>query len=309
MAYDPTDLRSRLAPTATASRVAGANVAPQYFEFDTFPPTETSDAGTTSWWVRSQACVVNYLDAAAGERLERTGQPDEYVILADDASASLTLEADGESVQATGRVLVVMPPGDSAVTAAGGTRLVRLFTTQSDDLCQRCDNDGFYVTPDPNVAPYQPWPDPPDGHRIRCYQLDDFPADDGRFGRLFRCSTFMINYFYLVGPRDPAKLSPHHHDDFEQLSLQLGGDYVHHLRTPWVPDMNQWKEDEHQFCTSPSVTVIPPPSVHTSQAVGEVPHQLVDIFCPPRSDFSAQPGWVLNAEEYPEPSSAASNGG
>jgi hypothetical protein len=303
MPYDPTDIRSQL---ATAPRAAGANVAPHYAEFGSTEPTELTPGGGRLWWIRSQACVVNYAELAAGDTLARAGQPDEYLVLVPSGEARLTLTATpndtGSPVTAVGRSLVVMPPGDTALTATTATVVVRLFSSQATDLTVRCANDAFYAEPDPNVSPYAAWPDPPGGHRIRVYPLDDYPKDPGRFGRLFRCSTLMVNYFYPdPGPRDPAKLSPHHHDDFEQLSLQLAGDYVHHIRTPWVPDLAQWRPDEHQHCTSPSVTVIPPPSVHTSQGVGDSEHQLIDIFAPPRFDFSAQAGWVLNADEYPIP--------
>ncbi len=302
MAYDPSDLRSQLGGTATMTRAAGANVAPQYFEFAKRAPSETTAAGSRLWWARSQTCVYNHVEATAGERLERAEQTDEYVLLLPDAGSAVTVSAGTERVPVAGKAIVVVPPGASTVVVDAAGTVVRLFSTQSEDLCLRCDNNAFYAEPDPNVAPYQAWPDPPAGHRIRVYLLDDYPQDPNRFGRLFRCSTFMVNYFYTdPGPRNPAKLSPHHHDDFEQLSLQLEGDYVHHIRTPWTVDLAQWREDEHAHCTAPSVTVIPPPSLHTSQGVGDTAHQLVDIFCPPRFDFSDRPGWVLNADEYPVP--------
>jgi hypothetical protein len=63
--------------------------------------------------------------------------------------------------------------------------------------------------------------------------------------------------------------------------------------------MSDWRDDEHVHVASPSVAIIPPPSVHTSQSVSQVRNQLIDIFCPPRHDFSAKAGWVINAAEYP----------
>ncbi len=302
MPYDTNDPRSQLSSTRTLDRPAGAAYPPQYVEFSSIEPDEVSPAGTRSWHVRSQALCVVYSDVAPGDALTRAGQPDEYMVLLSSPDATATAKAGGQTEPISGKAVVVMPPGDSELVVESGGEVIRLFSTQAGDLVAKCRNAAVYAIPDPNVAPWQPWPDPPDGHKIRVYPLDAIAQESGRFGRLLRCSTIMVNYFYPDnGARDPHKLSPHHHDDFEQISLQLEGDYIHHIRTPWTVDMDAWRDDDHQHCTSPAVTVIPPPTVHTSQGMHEMRHQLIDIFAPPRFDFSERPGWVLNADEYPMP--------
>jgi hypothetical protein len=299
--YEDDDPRSQLA-TATTTRSAGACLAPQYFEFASLEPDEVGPAGTRTWYVRSQSMGVAFSEAEAGDALARHDQPDEYMVLLPATGPGATVTTGAERQTVPGGAVVVVPPGDSEVVIHDAGTVVRLFSTQAADLVERCKNRDVYVEPDPNVAPFAPWPDPPAGPRLRVYRLDDYPPDPARFGRILRCSTLMVNYFYPdVGARDPSKLSPHHHDDFEQLSLQLEGDYVHHIRTPWTVNLEDWRDDDHRFCTSPALTVIPPPAVHTSQSVGATRHQLIDVFSPPRHDFSARPGWVLNHEEYPPP--------
>ena len=302
MPYDQTDLRSQLAGPGAQARGAGATTPPQYFEFSALEPDEHSDRKSASWYVRSQSCCLSFTQAEAGDELARHDQPDEYMVLLPSPDGSASVATGGDRIEIAGSAVVVVPPGRSAVTLGTAGTVVRLFTTLASDLVARCRNADVYAVPDPNVAPFQPWPDPPAGHRVRVYPLDDIAPDPARFGRLLRCSTLMVNYFEPHDePRDPSALSPHHHDDFEQLSLQLAGDYVHHMRTPWTVDMADWRDDEHRFCSSPAVTIIPPTIVHTTQALGHMRHQLIDIFSPPRLDFSLRPGWVLNHDDYPMP--------
>ena len=298
MPYDANDPRAQLATAAVAA--AGVPRAAQYRQLTAGAADETHASGSTTSWTRSQAVVIGFTVAAAGDTFDPVDSADEYVILTLDGAAMIIGHDDADQV-VDEPALVVVPDGSATVTVTSPGTVVRIFAAPSvPELAARCANAEAYRDPDRNVAPYERWPEPLDGRRVRVYPMADIPSEPGRFGRLFRCTTVMVNLLSdNEGPRDTTKLSPHHHEDFEQISLQVHGDYVHHMRRPWVPDSTLWVEDEHQHCVAPALVVIPPPLVHTSQAVGDMRHWLIDVFAPPRLDFSRRPGWVLNADEYP----------
>jgi hypothetical protein len=297
--YTSTDPRAGL-PTSTATRSDEPIAALATFELLTLPPAEVSERGSRTWYVRGQNFVLAFTRAVAGDPLRRS-QEHEYVIVAPQDGQTVAIEhADVGAGSLLDSGVAIVPGGDSTVTLDTDADVVRLFDVRATDLLPLCHNADSYAEPHPRVAPLVPWPDPVDGPRIRTYRNADHPIDPGRFGRIFRSSTLMVNFGDPKdGPRNPDRLSPHHHDDFEQCSLTVAGDYVHHVRTPWTSKRSQWRPDEHAEVGSPAVAIIPPPTVHTSQAMGEGRHQLIDIFSPPRADFSAKPGWVLNADEYP----------
>lgn len=300
--YNASDPRATLAPaSAPAEMTATVSYPADYVIFhDAAPAAEDRDGGR-HWYARGQNFVVGYSDCADGMTVRRVGQPDEWMLLLPWFATSARITCDGTMVHAPGYSLVVIPPGDSEIEITGRGQVVQVFTSNAADLCALAINADSYDHEHRNVAPLQSWPAAADGRRIRVYSLD-VPRAEGRMGRIWRCSTLMINLsFPIQGPRDETKLSPHSHADFEQGSLVLAGEYVHHIRWPWTPDRRTWREDEHEVCGSPSLTVIPPPAVHTSQAIGPALNHLIDIFAPPRHDFSARPGWVLNAAEYPTP--------
>lgn len=296
--YAADDIRSQLATSTREVDLTTPIKPAQWIAFHELTPSEISPAGSRTWIARAANLVIAYTDAVAGDVFARTAQPDEYSVLMYSDSAPVTVTGGGATESVAEEAFVVVPPGDSEIRVDVDGTLIRLFSTTADDLREQAINAGAYAEPDERATPLQPWPDPVGGFALRVYRLVETPLAEGRFGRIFRTTNVMVNFLAEEpAPRDVRKLSPHHHDDFEQISLAVKGRFVHHIRYPWGLDSTQWRPDESREIGTPSICVIPPPTVHTTQGVG--PHQqLIDIFSPPREDFSAS-GWVLNAEDYP----------
>lgn len=255
--------------------------------------------GASTWLTRGANFVVAVTQASAGTELARDNNPDEYMVYLVDTAA--VIEAGKERIEASADSLTIVPPGASRVTLSGAGQLVRVFSTKASDLASAAGNAGLYAAGAPEVAPLQAWPDPVGGFKLRNYLVSEHTKPDSNM-RIFRSSNLMINIMTARQvARDVRKLSPHSHTDFEQGSLAISGDWVHHMRYPWTQDMTTWKEDEHIEMGSPSLLVIPPKVIHTSRNVNDGGSALIDIFAPPRMDFSSKPGMVCNAAEYPMP--------
>lgn len=294
--YAKTDPRAALSSgkAELPSRFAPA----EYGLFYDTPPQKQTPSEKT-WISRGQNMLIAYTEGQVGAELARSGQPDEYALILPDEGEGVDIATPQGVTHVPGYSIAFIPAGDSTIRLRAGGNVVRIFSPRATDIAALAANRDAFAGPHPTVPEFAAWPEPPDGPKVRFYSLD-VPAQPGRFGRIFRCTTLMINYLEpRDGPRPKTQVSPHHHDDFEQCSLALTGEFTHHLRWPWTTDMTEWRADEHVTCASPSICIIPPPVIHTTTAEGAGINQLVDIFAPPRLDFSAKPGWVINEADYP----------
>jgi len=300
--YDKSDPRSVLVEPKRDAQAGTTATPASYGLYYQDEPLE-DDAKGRSWYTRSQNLLVNYMETKPGASFSRAGQLDEYMIVLPDDDTPYEVAANGKSVRGDGYQLIIVPPGDSEVRLPKGGRVVRLFSTQSRDLNDKCANAATYAQPDPSIPPFKPWPAPRDGYKLRVYDLQK-TREPGQLGPIWRCTTIMLNFPPPGGgPRDVTKMSPHSHNDFDQCSLVLAGTFIHHMRWPWGLNKNDWRADAQVLVGSPSATMIPARVIHTSesQKPGPEGNRMADIFAPPRLDFSLQAGWVKNADEYPLP--------
>jgi hypothetical protein len=260
-------------------------------------PAHETEGSAATWWVRAANMITAYSEVVAGSVLERADNADEYFVWALFTPCQVT--AGGETVDVPAGSVVIMPPGASSVQFAEAGSVWRGFTSLNADLLDKAPNSGEYAAHPAGVAPVEPWPMPPDGYKIRVYRLDDTPAGKAH---CYVHRTAMTNFPWPVPtqPRKPTAMSPHTHEDFEQVSIIHSGTMVHHMRRAWSRNMNEWEPDEHVVVIAPAIAISKPPDIHTTQAVTSGDRVgLIDFFSPVRWDFSNVDGMVVNRGEYP----------
>ena len=222
--YDQRDPRSTLQAAAPAAKAATAYHGAEYGRFYQDAP-QIVRGGEKTWITRGQAFIIVYTEAKAGTVVAREAQEDEYVILAPDPNLSLEVTCSSGTHRMAGNSIAFAPPGGSQVKFLTDGRIVRMFSPKAADLANQSSNATSYASPDPNVAPFKPWPAPPDGFRFRQYSLD-VPSEPGRFGRIFRCTTFMVNFLEPMHDKESKSLKLKRDDDMVKPTLIVDGGHV-----------------------------------------------------------------------------------
>lgn len=279
--------------TQTLSRIRDRGFA----DFNQTPP-EIHQA-RSHWLMRGQNFWLEWVDFGKEAGTFEVCSMDEMMVFV--PAGTLELEAAGDATS------IKVPPHSVAILAAGRYRMsggastqCAVFTSQRDDLAgRRVINAASYEPLDDRILPTgRPYRRKAGAARMQVLEIGKIMAskDKPRL-KMLQTETLSINIVEYDGPRNRAELSPHSHTSFEQGSLAIQGAFVHHLRTPWGGDADQWRDDEHLRAPSPSLLIVPMELIHTTEGTGTGHHFLVDLFSPPRADFIAK-GWVFNATDY-----------
>jgi mannose-6-phosphate isomerase-like protein (cupin superfamily) len=253
---------------------------------------------------RAQNFIVEQVFGRDGEETTFASS-DEVMLLLPDSGGRLTgspQEGNDTTAEIREPGIVIVPPGTHGFRFAGGGRLFILATNRTDLDDEGIANAAAYAEPDPCVAPVgTPFRRVSGVGEVQVLPIATvpYPATNPRL-KFVQSSTMSINWVEYAEPRDRTALSPHAHDDLEQGSLAIEGQFLHHLRTPWGKNADLWRDDVHLNAGPSSLLIIPPEIIHTTEGVGSGRHLLIDIFAPPRRDFIAKE-WVFNAGDYEDP--------
>ena len=252
--------------------------------------------GTRSWITRGANFAIVCTLGEAGATCSGTARDEQFVY---SIEGGITVSSGSQSERLGPEDLAILPPGEWTVLFERPAQVIQQITAE-EALAKEAANAGLYAGGAAEVAPVEPWPEPVGGYRLRRYSTLEGYARGGMVHAFRTRKLMMVPYARFLEPRDETQLTPHSHADFEQGSVALEGDWLHHLRVPWTPNKRHWRPDTHLQVASPSTTIIPAGVIHTSQGIAGEGMRLVDVFAPPRKDFSER-GWVDNAAEYPMP--------
>lgn len=249
---------------------------------------------------RGQNVLVERIDGVEGQGVDFASR-DEVIVLCVEAEARVS-GGTGVQIALPARSLSIFPPGSHGLEFRQAGRLFVLATHRADVAAGQFCNAAQYAEKDLRVRevgePFRRLRDP-DG--ICVFAVDDVPTPrtNPRI-KFVQSATMSLNWVEYDGPRDRTALSPHAHADFEQGSLAIDGDFVHHIRTEWKSNADLWRDDRHIAASRDTLLVVPPEIIHTSEGIGGGHHILIDIFAPARRDFIAR-DWMHNADAYADP--------
>jgi hypothetical protein len=255
--------------------------------------------GRRHWLMRGQNFWVEWVETPSGAEPFTHESAAEALLITD--ATPLRVEGAARGAGATdvpAHAVCILPAGRHMVSATAGSYV--LIASERQDLeGRRVLNEHAYLPADPRIRPAgRPYRRNEHRSQVEVLGIDAIKASADRPRlKMLQTETLSINVVEYTGVRDRTALSPHSHADFEQGSLAIAGDFVHHLRVPWGPNANQWRDDEHLAASSPSLLVVPVEMVHTTEGSGEGRHLLIDVFSPPRGDFIDK-GWVFNSSDY-----------
>lgn len=262
-------------------------------------PPQLDGRGVRSWITRGANFAIVVSQGEAGAEFSGTAQDEQFVYALE---GGVQVTAGGHSEQLGVEDLAIVPPGPWSIHFGRAGYVVQQITAD-EPIVKHAANAATYANGAPEVARVEAWPEPVGGYRLRRYSTLEAYARGGMVHAFRTRKLMMVPYARFLEPRDETQLSPHSHADFEQGSVALEGEWLHHLRVPWTPDRRTWRPDLHVQIGSPSTTIIPAGVIHTSQGIAGEGMRLIDVFAPPRVDFSEK-GWVDNAADYPMPGKA-----
>ena len=262
---------------------------------------QLTGAGFRAWITRGRNFAVVYTEAEAGAAVAGDFVDEQVIYIVE---GRLQIAAEGEQAALEGEGLAISPPGRCTITLEADATFIQVVT-DAEAIVQLAANATTYADGAPEVTATEPWPMPIGGYRLRMYPLAEVYASGGMVNAFRTRKLMVVPYARFLEVRDPTALTPHSHQDFEQGSVALEGEWVHHLRAPWTANRHDWRPDAHVELSSPSTAIIPAGVIHTSEGVAGEGMRLVDVFGPPRVDFSLRPGVVRNAKDYPMPEQTA----
>ncbi len=214
------------------------------------------------------------------------------MLIPDDSTVVEFTTRDGTQ-RVIGNTVIFVPPGKSSMKVIAPGRIYAMFTSRSDDLVAKLQQQGPFSPPQSLiVAPVVNWPEPKSGFK-RASAASTFrrrgaaSAASGAARRFPSWSTSsIITMDRAMRPscrRNIMTTSSSARSPSQASSCTTCAGRGSSSKNNWM------KRPTHELWGTPSIAIIPPPSIHTTlKPAARIRNQLVDIFCPPRMDFLAE---------------------